>query len=315
MKLLLGAFGGSVYAIGVYLASTHESLLLVTGSVAFLCVVPFVVGMLTVVVAPRAFKDMTSYALLMPVLPISILSVFVLAFQLEAFMCVLMALPIMVPCGSAGGFAMYQYFKNRKQSPKPRQMMGVALIPFLIFAIESNAPKTSDVYTVHTERAIKADAATVWDTMISVPAIDENEYPYIFWHELGIPRPVEADLVGEGVGAIRYARYDNGLELQEPVTIWEPNRRFVFEVIVDEHAPAPFNKVGGELIDVLQVGFEIEPVAGGQVRLHLTSEYELTTSLNFYGRLWFDYFLDELQTYILDVIQTRAEAENLPSVQ
>lgn len=307
MKLLISVFAGGFYGIAVYLASTVGGVLMMTGSIAFLIGAPFVVGMLTVLIAPRQYKTKVAYALFMPAIPIAILSMFVLLFQFELIVCVCMALPFLVPFGSLGGFLMSRYFVSREEASKPHRMMGVALIPFLIFAVEAQVPKTTDTYTVRTERVINADAATVWDTMINVPAITEDEHPYIFWHELGVPRPVEANLVGEGVGAVRFARYDNGLKLQEPVIIWEPDRRFVFDVVVDENAPAPFHQVGGELIDVLQVGFEIEPLADGRVRLHLTTDYELTTSLNFYGRLWFDYFLDELQTYILDIIETRAE--------
>ncbi|MCI0711477.1 MAG: hypothetical protein L0154_15085 [Chloroflexi bacterium] len=308
MKLLVSVLGGSFYGIAVYLASTIGGVLMMTGSIAFLIGAPFVVGMLTVLIAPRQYKTKTTYALFMPAIPITLLSMFVLFFQLELIVCVCMALPFLVPFGSLGGFLMSRYFTSRDGASKPQQMMGVALIPFLIFAVEAQVPKSTDTYTVRTERVINADAATVWATMINVPVISEAEHPYIFWHDLGVPHPVEADLVGEGVGAVRLARYDNGLQLQEPVTVWEPNHRFVFDVVVDENAPAPFHQVGGELIDVLQVGFEIEPLADGQVRLHLTTDYQLTTSLNFYGRLWFDYFLDQLQTYILDVIEARAEA-------
>ena len=315
MKLLISVFGGGFYGIAVYLASKIGGALMMTGSIAFLIAVPFVVGMLTVLVAPRQYKTKVAYALFMPAIPIAILSMFVLLFQFELVVCVCMALPFLIPFGSLGGFLMSRYFVSREEGSKTHQMMGVALIPFLIFAVEANIPKSTDTYTVHTERVIDADAATVWETMVSVPAISEDEYPYIFWHSLGMPRPVEADLVGEGVGAVRFARYDNGLQLQEPVSIWEPNHRFVFNVVVDENAPPPFRQVGGELIDVLQVGFEIEPLADGQVRLHLNTDYELTTSLNFYGRLWFDYFLDELQTYILDVIEARAEAAYLDTAQ
>ena len=41
---------------------------------------------------------------------------------------------------------------------------------------------------------------------------------------IGLPRPVEATLTGEGVGAIRHASFESGLVFVETVTEWQDGR-------------------------------------------------------------------------------------------
>jgi hypothetical protein len=44
-----------------------------------------------------------------------------------------------------------------------------------------------------------------------------------------------------------------------------------------------------------------------QVRLRLTSQYRLTSKVNFYGKFWGDIFLADFQDRLLDVIKRRTD--------
>ena len=116
-------------------------------------------------------------------------------------------------------------------------------------------------------------------------------------------------MVVEGVGGIRYARYENDLAFAEPVTVWEPNRKLGFDIkiVEPERLPMPLNGIGGPAFDLLRGEFFIEPLADGQIRLRLRSEHRLTTRFNQYGSLWTRFFLNDFQAYILGVIKARAE--------
>ena len=90
--------------------------------------------------------------------------------------------------------------------------------------------------------------------------------------------------------------------------MWEAAQELTFDVAITESAPKPFNMVGGSSFDLLEVGFKLEPQSNGGVRLRLHTTYRLTTGINFYGKLWMNCLMGDLQEYILTIIKQRSEA-------
>ena len=66
--------------------------------------------------------------------------------------------------------------------------------------------------------------------------------------------------------------------------------------------------VGGEFFDVLDGRYDLEPLDGGRIRLHLSSRHRVSTRFNFYARLWTDFILADTQRHILGVLKRRCEA-------
>lgn len=324
LKFILSTLLGTTYGLSLYLAAEVGALVGAV-SISFICLSPFIIGVfcgaVSAVLAPRSKTDAMLYSLIMSVLVCILVGIIPLLFAVELIICVIMGMvffaPILITTAIMTAiFITSRNLKNQEQAessdsddlpPFNYKAMGILVLPLLFFAIEAQFQPPSQTYTVAQTRIIQANAATVWQTMVNVPEIKEGEQDYTIFHKTGVPRPVEAHLVGEGVGAIRYARYDNGLTLKEPITVWEENKRLIFAVIVDEDAPRPFNQVGGDLFDVIEVGFEIEELGNNEVRLHLSTTYQLSTQFNGYGKLWVDYLLNDLEQYILDVIEGRAE--------
>jgi hypothetical protein len=74
-------------------------------------------------------------------------------------------------------------------------------------------------------------------------------------------------------------------------------------------SPLPLKEIGGRYFDVIEGRYVIEPVGENKVILHFTSTHRLTTRFNFYGGLWTDFFMRDVQTYILQIMKVRSEAE------
>jgi hypothetical protein len=72
-------------------------------------------------------------------------------------------------------------------------------------------------------------------------------------------------------------------------------------------SPLPLSEIGGRHFDVIEGAYAIEPLGEGRVRLHFTSKYRLSTRFNAYSSLWTDFFMQDVQRYILQIMKARAE--------
>ena len=321
-KLFTGSLAGLLYGLGARLAFKSGGLEDYLGLITFgfAVLVPLAIGALTVAFAPRQYKTSWIYAIFMPWLPCLLLAVLVAVLAWEVVICILMALPIFMGMASLGGAAValiFTRFKGWSSSTGAQaSLLGlVVLAPYLLTPLERQLTPPALVQTVHTRITIQAEPETVWHNLIAVPHIRPEEHHPALFRWLGLPTPLEAILSEPGQKGKRYAVYDNGLALLEPVTEWRPYRRYTFAVSLDPTfpAPPPFDQVGGRYFEVQQVGFDLEPNGAGGTVLHLHSRYRLSTWLNGYGRWWFELLLSDLQTYILGIIKTRSEAGFIPA--
>ena len=159
---------------------------------------------------------------------------------------------------------------------------------------------------------INASAATVWQHIIRVAPISATELGGSLVDDIGFPRPVEATLTHEGVGGVRHATFERGVEFIETVDDWVPLRRLSFSIVPNTATipPSTFDEhviVGGKYFDVLRGTYELRPAGPGRTQLVLFSQQRLSTHLNPYAGLWTDFMMREIQRRILAVIKQRCE--------
>jgi len=134
-----------------------------------------------------------------------------------------------------------------------------------------------------------------------------------YFATLGIPRPLEASLDRNGVGALRTARFRGGITFRERITLWQPNERLGFSIAVVPESIVPglldqHVRVGSEHFDVTWGEFRLAAAEPGRTRLVLLSRHRLSTRFNAYAGLWTDAVMRDLQERICEVIARRAEA-------
>lgn len=316
-RLILSAFAGVPLGLlyGViarWAFGPGASDLLSTMTCGFLFVVPFAMGALTVFVAPPVFRRSRAFAFFMPWLSCLLVIAVVVLLDWEVYLCVLMATPIMLPIAGIGGLVFRNVAANRsKSATTPTMMLGLLLLtPYLIAPVETRLPETHSLRVVQNEIIVNASVDTVWSNIISVPLIQPEEQGFSLFHLFGLPKPLEATLSHEGVGGVRNATFEGNLSFVETVTEWTDHQSLSFSIVTSNTGavPAPLDQIGGKYFDVLEGTYVIEPLGDGQVRLFLSSKHRLTTRFNFYGGLWTDSIMSDLQSYILRIIKARAEA-------
>jgi uncharacterized protein YndB with AHSA1/START domain len=307
---ILGAIYGVLLRGVVALHSNHNSALVMT--LAFIFLGPIVIGFLTIRHTEAYQPSPVWIWILLPWISVALMMVATAILCWEGAICIAMALPIALICSSLGGAIAGIISRRRRIARTPT--LCLAILPFLLAPAEATLNAPIQTRTVATEIRIHASPQTVWQNIERVPAISPAELRPTWTHRLGFPRPIEATLSYEGVGGVRHATFERGLTFIETVNDWQPEHRLAFSIKADTaHIPTTtldeHVTIGGRYFDVLNGEYSIEPLANGDVLLHLTSHQRLSTDFNGYAGLWTDAVMQNLQTSILEVIQHRCENE------
>ncbi len=295
-------------ATGEVLFQKLDEFLIGTLSISFLVLVPMGIGVLTVKFAPDAQKGSWPYAVFAPWLVCLVLGLVVTVLAMEAWVCVLMALPLFCVLSSVGGALMRWWYARHRE--RNGQLLGLLLLaPLLLAPLEARWHPPTTTRTVATSIELDASPAAVWEQIIAVPEIQPGEGGFAWFPWLGLPQPLAATLREAGPTAIRHATYRNGFGVVEPVRVWEPYARYRFDVELDParvQATPLWTAVASNHVDVQWVEYVIEPLGPAWVRLHLMSQYTLTSPVNGYATVWIDFVLRDFQQYILRVVGTCA---------
>ena len=283
-------------------------------TIAFLFVVPFVVGFLTVFIGDRDGRWSWPMKLFFPWVTASLTLAAALLLAWEGIICIFIWVPLFLVLSLLGGLAAVLVHRLARGRRARTAVAGCLMIlPIVVSPIERNAPAGDERRLVETSIEIAAPVDTVWREIARVRRFETAEHRFAWSHAIGFPKPVEATLSREGVGGVRHASFEKGVVFVETITAWEPGAHLAFEIAADpDSIPAraldEHVTVGGPYFDVLEGEYRIEPLTVGRLRLHLTSRHRLSTRFNFYSGLWTDFILADTQQYILEALKRRCEA-------
>ncbi len=281
-------------------------------SLSFIFVVPIVIGFLTIFLWPSDESVSPWNWITYPWATAALVTLTTLALAWEGVICAIVWMPIFFVMSSLGG-TIAGIIRRIKPSSASRSLVltSAVVLPFLLSPIEQQVGPATLSSVAKTEIEIKADAATIWDHIKAVDPIGHEEQGFSIAHAIGFPKPIAAELIGEGVGALRHATFEGDVLFVETVTEWVPLQRLSFSIEpAPDIPPTTFDEhvvVGGAYFDVLTGTYWLEKIGPENYVLHLSSEHRLATRFNWYTRLWTDFFMNDIQKNILEVIKKRSE--------
>jgi hypothetical protein len=311
---LFGALGAVGYALLAHrLFGRWPSYGTVT--LGFLCLVPLALGALTVYTAPDPEHLSRRYACFMPWWPCLVFVVLAVVLGREAWICVVMAVPLVFPFASLGGLVMREVLRYRDETGRRSSLVMAVLlvIPYAVTPLEG--PPATQTRTVHARTVVEAPLEVVWGNIIRFRAVTPDEHRPSLFHLAGLPRPVSATLSREGLGGIRRGQWEDGLAFNGTVTEWEPPRSYALRLSVERGADAPAPPLlwaMGDAFEVLGDRYVLEPIGERRVVLHLITDHRLTAHVGWYGALWTDLLMHDLQMYILRLVKARCERGGPP---
>jgi len=308
--ILLGVLYGLSMRIFLELANTINFGSLVT--ISFMFLVPVAIGYIRIHFEYKS-EELMSYRQMavkawQPIFVFLLVSIVTL---LEGSICVAMALPAFMLFASIGG--MLAGFVNRTLAKKDKKvMMSVLLLPLLLSPLEVSFLKLSQIYEVKNSIVINASVDVVWQQLATVNHIGKSEVPFSLTQLIGVPRPLEANMSAEGIGAVRTSKWEKGVVFKEVITDWQPNKQMLykFEInpdLIPDNALDKHVKLGGEYFSPLYGGYQLVPTGAGKTILTLKTTVEDNTNFGIYSRLWGEIIFQDFHNSLLKLMKTRAE--------
>lgn len=233
----------------------------------------------------------------------------ILIFALDGLICLLMALPLALALALIGA-ALGRLAGSAVGGPAGASIASFLILsfPFLVGFENATAPEPH-IREVSTSVLIDARIEDVWDTVIAFPEITEAPKG-IF--RLGIAYPIEARIVGDGVGAIRYCTFSTG-SFVEPITDWDAPHLLAFDVTEN---PPPMKEISlhGDLHAPHLHGHMVSKKGqfrlserDGKVLLEGTTWYTHSISPEFYWGLVSDEIIHRIHLRVLNHIKKHTE--------
>src|SRR5262249_6744741 len=120
-------------------------------------------------------------------------------------------------------------------SRKPPSL--VIILPLLLLPVEQQSAYPTMHAAIITEIDINAPLDTVWRDAVEVRDIQAGEQTWTFTHALlGVPRPLDAQLMRRDGGLVRRATWQGDIQFYEIVTQWRPDQSVAWTFDIPETA-------------------------------------------------------------------------------
>jgi len=311
LAALLALGAAVIYALGLYyfiLNNLHASPAPLI-SIAFLLGVPMAAPSLAVLIWDSYGQRGTAAHVRFAIAVVSAMLVAGFVVLREAGICLVMASPLFYIGGmSAASFTGY-LLRHRA----PRIMSStLILLPLLAMPVENHIVYPERDETVSTVIDIDAPTAAVWRNLPSIENIKPDELGWTFTQDvIGVPKPQDARLSGEGVGAVRHARWGNGVHFDEKIIKWVADHDLAwrFEFTPDSIPPTVEGNIrlDRNYLRIEEGSYHLTALSNGRSRLTLQTRYAMRTPLNAYCALWGKLFIGDFHRNILHIIKSRSE--------
>lgn len=306
--LIIGTAIGIAYGLVTRLVFGQNATL---ASVTYLFIIPTILGIIPLMFADNDKLKSYRNIIFIPWLTVATFFFTMFLFGIEDFICLLvLAAPFFI-LGTVGAL-IYRLVQINRQKSKGK-LLTLVLLPFLFAPIEEYIKSPSDTFNVKSEVIINATPQLIWDNIVEVETINQDEYNSGFFNSIGIPRPISATVDKKELGGQRIGNFEGGLKFIETITEYEENRKVSFDIKID---PTTVRQkvfyqhvLNGNYFTFIDATYELTELKNGQVKLTLYSSYQLTSTINFYGKFWGDIILTDFQDRLLNVIENRCETK------
>lgn len=298
-----------IYGFGLY--AIFKLLHPISGltGLAFLIGVPIAAPSLAVLIAdPRGAMQIHNH---IAIGAVSILAMLIAGFFVlhEVGICLVMASPLFVLFGLGGAAltgALLRYRRTRLMS------LALIFLPIAGLSAEPAIDYPAQTNEVTTSVVIDAPVNTVWKSLVEVRGIQPNELGWTFTQDFaGVPKPLDAQLTGNGKGAVRHVAWERGIRFEEKITSWQKGRFLAWNF---DFWPGSIPKeiegnvrINSPYLKILNGSYTLAPLSANRTRVALQTRYWIKTGLNPYCTFWGLIFVNDFHSNVLHVIGERAE--------
>ncbi|MBT2187001.1 SRPBCC family protein [Sphingobium nicotianae] len=281
-------------------------------SFTFLLILPAAIcGLVCCVIDPRGQRSGGFY-LMVPVwilLAAIILGAVVLR---EGVICIIMLTPLWLISGAIGAGLGYR-LTHRATRENRAYSMALFVAPLVAMQVEPMIPVPQTYATVTRTIVVAAPPERIWPLLRGIPDVRPGEGRWNISQDLiGIPRPLGARLLGQGVGAERLANWGHNVRFRERITQWRPGRRIGWRFVFDDIAGWAYTDrhlmPDSRYFRVMDGGYSLDRIDAHRTRVTIDTRYWIQTPVNGYSRLWGELLLGDLENNLLALVKARAES-------
>lgn len=285
--------------LGIYGIRTY-------GNAVFI-LTPFFMGIAPTIIYGYKYPISNKEAQFMGFTTLAIFTLGLIFFAIEGLVCIAMAAPLGAIATWIGAYIGYKIMS--KSPGKGPTILGLLLCSIPLTGFVEKQTEEEVPFEVSTSIEIEAGIETVWKNVIVFPELED---PTEFLFNAGIAYPIDANIEGTGVGAVRYCNFSTG-SFVEPITKWEEPNLLKFDVI---ESPEPMTEYSFWDVDAphlhdffnsKQGQFKLSTLENGNTLLEGTTWYTHKISPDFYWRLWSDYIIHKIHYRVLNHIKVVSE--------
>jgi hypothetical protein len=277
---------------------------------SFIFIAPFAVSAVTVCLAERLARRNWGYYMVVGASANGLFVIGTVPAMLEGWICVIVILPLFVMIGMVGGVVMGAVCRATKW---PRQTAySIAVLPLVLGALEPTAGVPVRMRTIERSLTIAAPRDEVWNLLMNVRDIRDDEVADGIAFRIGVPPPLSAisdDIDGRPVRRISMGKHVHFDQIQterreHEFIQWQ--QRFY----PDSFPAGAFDQhvvMGGAYFDIDTISYSLQP-AGEATQLTLSMHYRVSTRFNWYADAVARLVLGNLEEVLLGVYQRRSEA-------
>ncbi|MFV5689244.1 hypothetical protein ACM55M_11540 [Flavobacterium sp. ZT3R25] len=282
-----------IYGIGEY-------------GIALFILTPFLIGFCSTLLYGYKNKITRSEAIWIGYTALAICTLALIVFAIEGLICIAMVAPLGILLTWIGSLTGYSLLQKLSASTPSILLILIGIIPLTSFVENKIKPELTSVTT---SIIIHAKPMEVWKNVIEFPQLDE---PTEFIFKTGIAYPMNAKIVGSGIGSVRHCNFTTG-SFVEPVTVWDEGILLKFDVL---EQPAPMKELSFWNIDaphlhdyfVSKKGqFKLTELKNGKTLLEGTTWYYHNIKPAFYWQKWSDLIIHKIHDRVLIHIKKNSE--------
>lgn len=280
-------------------------------SFSFLLVLPAAITAFVTYVGDPMAERHRAYYMTMPLWLLGAVMLLSIPILKEGTICVVMLAPLWIASGMVGAYATWRL--RDRAGDGSTYCIAVLALPLIAMQVEPMLPVPQATAAVSRSIVVNASPSEIWPLLRGIPDVRPGEGAWtITQNLLGVPRPVGAYMLGEGIGATRMANWGRQVRFREHIIDWQPGRsigwRFDFRGLdawqfTDRHLMPD-----SRYFKVTTGGYRMESIAPGRTRVTIDTNYWMQTPVNGYSRLWGEVFLGDIEDNLLALIKQRAEA-------
>lgn len=214
---MLAIYGTGIYGLALFLA------------------VPFLLGwmataVLRVAIGPQRLRRCFEVS----ALSVIFLGVLFLVFKAEGALCLLLALPVAVPCLLFGAWAAWRAF-HRRDLPPVSSTAALTLLIVVAIAIEPRFQRSAPPLVVSDSILIHASPRETWRSIV---ALDRVPQPHDWIYRAGVACPQRTRIVAPRANGLRVCTMSTGVVVEQ-IEVWKPERLLRWRT---QSAPPPMKE-------------------------------------------------------------------------